>query len=146
MTTRILIVDDLQGWRISIRSILECNPSFQVIGEASDGQEAVEKATALQPDLVLLDIGMPVLNGLQAAKIIRERCPKSRILFVTQDGDVDVRNEAIRVGAADYVLKVNVGIELLGAISKALGAGYPHRQRQSDSPGLQVLSVQFREP
>jgi DNA-binding NarL/FixJ family response regulator len=96
---RILIVDDTAAWRHQLRLLLKQHPEWNIIGEASDGQEAIEKATEMQPDIVLLDVGMPFLNGIEAAKIIHQRCPKSRILFVTQDGDVDIRDAAMRVGA-----------------------------------------------
>ena len=75
MTTRILIVDDSREWRVFVGLILRNNPSFQVIGEACDGVEAIEKVTALLPDVVLLDIGMPRLNGIEAAKTDQESLP-----------------------------------------------------------------------
>ena len=117
---RILVVDDYPPWRNQIRLILKARPEWNIIGEASDGQEAVEKAIELQPDIVLLDVGMPSQNGIEAAKIILQRCPKSKIVFVTQDGDSDVRNAAMQVGAAAYVPKGNAGTELLDAINIAL--------------------------
>jgi len=119
VTTRVLVVDDFKPWRSSVRLILESNPSLRVIGEASNGQEAIEKATEMQPDLILLDVGMPSLNGIDAAKIIHQRCPESKILFVSLD-DGHVRNAAGQVGAKGYVLKANAGKELLAAISTAL--------------------------
>lgn len=117
---RILVVDDYAAWRDRMRSLLMAHPEWNVIGEACDGQEAINKATEMQPDIVLLDVAMPTLNGIDAANIIRHQCPKSRILFVTQDGDDDVRSAAMRSGAAGYVLKANLANELLDAISTAL--------------------------
>lgn len=117
---RILLVDDFAPWRDQLRSLLNTRSDWNIVGEASDGQEAIEKATEMQPDIILLDVGMPTLNGIEAAKVIRQRCPKSRILFVTQDGDDDIRNAAMRVGAAAYVLKSRAGNELLDAIATAL--------------------------
>ena len=117
---RILVVDDFAPWRDQIRSLLDTRPEWTIIGEASNGQEAVEKATDMQPDIILLDVGMPFLNGIEAAKIIGQRCPHSRILFVTQDGDNDIRNAAMRLGAVSYVLKANTGTELLDAIDSAM--------------------------
>ena len=117
---RILVVVDVAVWRSQIRSLLKAYPEWTVIGEACDGNEAVEKANQLQPDIVLLDVGMPVLNGIKAAKIIRQRCPNSKILFVTQDGDRDIRDEAMRTGALGYVLKTNAAHELVNVISTAL--------------------------
>jgi DNA-binding NarL/FixJ family response regulator len=117
---RILVVDDFAPWRAQLRSLLSAHPEWKVIGEASDGQEAVEKAAAMQPEIVLLDIGLPSLNGIEAARIIRQKCPNSEILFVTQEHDNDVRNAAMRTGAAGYVLKTNVVSELFDAITAAL--------------------------
>lgn len=117
---RILLVDDFAGWRVQLRSILRTCPEWNIVGEACNGHEAIEKATETQPDVILLDIGMPSLNGIEAAKIIRQRCPKSKIVFVTQDGDGDLRNAAMRLGAEAYVLKMNAAHELLGVIATAL--------------------------
>lgn len=116
----VLLVDDYAPWRDQLRSILKMRPEWNIIGEAADGPDAIEKATEMQPDIILLDVGMPSLSGIEAAKIIHQRSPKSKILFVTQDGDADVRNAAMRVGAVGYVLKSNAGNELLDAITTAL--------------------------
>ena len=111
---RILVVDDFAPRRDQLRSLVTVRPEWTIVGKAWNGQEAIEKAIAVQPDiiLILLDVGMPSLNQIEAAKIIHHRCPKSRILFVTRDGDDEVRNAAIRVGAAGYVLKAKAGKEL----------------------------------
>jgi len=96
----ILIADDLEAWRTCIRSMLEERPQWQAISEAGDGQQAVDTATKLRPEIVLLDIGMPVLNGIEAAKRIREVSPDSKIIFVTKDGDGDVRDAALATGGS----------------------------------------------
>jgi len=101
--------------------MIEMRPGWSIIGEASDGQEAIEKATEMRPDIILLDVAMPSMNGIEAARVIHQRCPKSKILFVTQDGDSDIRNAAMQVGAMGYVLKSKAGNELLDAIAVALG-------------------------
>jgi two-component system, NarL family, nitrate/nitrite response regulator NarL len=98
VTIRILVVDDSEQWRLLIRSILERTGCFLVVGEASDGVEAITKATALLPNVVLLDIGMPRLNGIKAAQKIRQTCPESRIIFLTQEHDIDVRKVALAAG------------------------------------------------
>ena len=116
MTTRILLVDDSEQWRLVERSILASIPAFRIIGEASNGLEAVEQTSKLSPDIVLLDIGMPLLNGIEAAQQIRKDSPSSRVVFVTQDDDVDLRNEALAIGAEGYVLKVDAVRELLPAL------------------------------
>ena len=110
--TRILVVDDFHAWRVIVRSILERIPSFRVVGEASDGLEAINKAAILVPDVVLLDVGMPRLNRIEAAKKIRQECPKSTIIFLTQEDDSDVRRAALATGAVAYVLKSNANYEL----------------------------------
>jgi len=88
--------------------------------EASDGVEAVELAQELQPQLILLDIGMPKLHGIDAARRIRELVPQSKILFVSQESSVDVVQEAFSIGASGYVVKMDVGCELLTAVSAVL--------------------------
>jgi len=105
LPNRILVVDDHQPWRISVRAILKSNPSLLVIAEARDGVEAVEKAGTLRPDLVLLDIGMPRLNGIEAAKKIRRACPECRVIFLTQENDADIHRAALETGASAYLLK-----------------------------------------
>ena len=81
---------------------------------------AIEKSAEMQPDIILLDVQMPYVNGIEAAKIIHQRCPRAKILFVATDGDAELRNAAMEVGAAGYVRKIDAGEELLDAISNAL--------------------------
>jgi CheY-like chemotaxis protein len=113
---RVLLVDDYEPFRRFARSTLERSPSLQIIGEASDGLEAVQKAEQLQPDLVVLDIGLPTLNGIEAARRIRKLCPASRILFVSQESSADVVQEALSTGALGYVIKAHAGSELRAAV------------------------------
>jgi two-component system NarL family response regulator len=118
---RILIVDDFAPWRTQVRSLLlKARPEWHIIGEASDGQEAVEKASQLEPDIILLDLTMPRMNGIEAAKIINQRCPNAKIVFVTQDGDTDIRDAAMGTGAVGYLLKTNAVHELVDVITAAL--------------------------
>jgi DNA-binding NarL/FixJ family response regulator len=93
----------------------------QVIGEASDGLEAVYRAEELKPDLILLDIGLPTLNGIEAARQIRQLCPESKIIFVSQESDADIVQEALSFGAVGYVVKTMAGGELLTAIKAVCG-------------------------
>jgi DNA-binding NarL/FixJ family response regulator len=118
VTSRILVVDDSAEWRLLVRSILAHSSSFRVVGEACDGAEAIEKAVRLLPDLVLLDIGMPHLNGIEAAKKIRQTCPDSKIIFLTQENNCDVRAAALATGASAYLLK-SQACELPDAIETA---------------------------
>jgi len=115
-----LLVDDFAKWRLAVRSILESVPGFEVTGEAANGMEAIEKAVALLPDIVLLDIGMPLLNGIEAAKRMRLSCPETKIIFLTQDEDEDVRSTALATGAEAYILKSRVGSELRPTIEKTV--------------------------
>jgi DNA-binding NarL/FixJ family response regulator len=115
-SVRILVVDDNEPFRRFVYSTLGQKPELQVIGEVSDGLEAVQKAEQLQPDLIVLDIGLPTLNGFEAARRIRKLAPKSKILFVSQESSVDVAQEALRLGALGYVVKTHAGSELLPAV------------------------------
>ena len=119
--SKILSVDDHEPFRRLTSSLLEKRPDFQIIGQASDGLEAIQKAEELQPDLILLDIGLPKLNGMEAAKRIRILAPRTKILFVSQESDSDVVGEALQLGAMGYVFKSNAGSELLPAIEATLG-------------------------
>ena len=96
---RILIVDDFDPWRIYLRSLLEKRPGFQVVGEATDGLQAVDKAQTLQPDLILLDIGMPGLNGIAAAERIRKLSPNSKMLFLSVENTAEFVEAAQRGSA-----------------------------------------------
>ena len=123
--TTVLIVDDHAGWRSMVRSQLETNSDFKVIAEAANGCEAIEKAAQLHPDVVLLYIAMPLLNGLEAAPRIRRAVPNSKIIFLTQEQDNDVRTAALTTGAEGYVLKSNAASELASAIDAALDNPQP---------------------
>ncbi|HEX4920422.1 MAG TPA: response regulator transcription factor, partial [Candidatus Bathyarchaeia archaeon] len=94
---------------------------LQVVGEATDGLEAVQEIQELKPDLVLLDVGLPNLNGIEAASRIRQIAPGTKIVFVTQEDDLDVAREALNGGAQAYVLKDEVESDLLPAIEAVLG-------------------------
>jgi DNA-binding NarL/FixJ family response regulator len=108
----VLLVDDYEPFRRLICSFLSEMPDVRIIGEAADGLEAVQKAIELQPDLILLDVGLPRLSGLQAAKKIVKCAPHSKIVFLSQETSHDVVAEALRLGAFGYVAKVNAGTEL----------------------------------
>ncbi|HXU16008.1 MAG TPA: response regulator transcription factor [Terriglobales bacterium] len=122
MVVRVLVVDDYQPWLFFVRSMLQDAWDFQVIGEASDGDEAVQKAIQLQPDLILLDIGLPTLNGIGAARLIREHDPDARILFLSEQHSQDVVREALNTGSG-YVAKSYAPRELLPAIKTVLEGG-----------------------
>lgn len=118
--TRVLVVDDHDPWRRLVCSMLQKHPELQVVGEAADGFEAVQKARVLQPDLILLDISLPTINGIKAARQIRELSTGSKILFVSENRSWDVAQEALRTGGDGYVVKSRAASELLPAIKAAL--------------------------
>lgn len=117
---RVLVVDDYEPWRGFFAAELRKRPELQAIGQVWDGVEAVQKAAELQPDLILLDIGLPTLNGIEAARRIRKASPASRILFVSENRSPDILEEALRTGACGYVLKSDAAGELLPAIKTVL--------------------------
>jgi DNA-binding NarL/FixJ family response regulator len=120
---RILVADDFDYWRVRIRQLLSFRPAWRIVFEAGDGLEAVQKAAELRPDIVLLDIQMPRLNGIEAARKIRQDCPDSRIIFVSQNSDADIMRAALETGAKAFVLKERAARELLPAIEAALRDG-----------------------
>ena len=120
MSIRILLVDDFQPWRLKIRSMAEQRRDWQFVGEASDGLEAVQKAAELRPDLILLDIGLPVLNGIEAARQILKFSPAPKILFVTQETSSGMARAALATGAMGYLSKMDAGRELFTAVDAVL--------------------------
>jgi DNA-binding NarL/FixJ family response regulator len=123
MTTssiRILVAEDFEPFRKFLSSTLQNRPQLQIICEVGDGLEAVHKAEELQPDLILLDIGLPTVNGIEAARRIREVSPKSKIVFISQELSTDVVQEAFSLGASGYVVKTDAGSELLTAATAVL--------------------------
>jgi DNA-binding NarL/FixJ family response regulator len=119
-SVRILVVDDYGPFRRFICSTIEQRAGVQVIGEASDGLEAVQKSEGLQPDLIILDLGLPKLNGLEAARQIRKCTPASKILIVSQESSADIAREAFNMGVLGYVVKSFAGSELLPAAESVL--------------------------
>lgn len=117
---RVLVVDDVEPFRRFICSTLQDKLELRTIHEASDGAEAIELAEALQPDLVVLDIGLPKLNGIAAARRILELAPHSQILFVSQESSVDIVQAAFSVGASGYVVKTDAERELPTAVKAVL--------------------------
>ena len=113
---KILLADDHAVLRAGVRALLEMQPDMQVVAEASDGVQALARTRELQPDLVLMDIGMPGLDGLVATRQIRETCPNTRVLILTQHENKEYILPALRVGASGYVLKRAEGNELINAI------------------------------
>jgi len=119
-SVRVLVVDDYEPWQRFASTTLGKQPELEVVGNVSDGLEAVQQAQQLQPDLILLDIGLPTLNGIEAARRIREVSPTSKILFVSENRSVDVAEEALRTVAGGYVVKSDAASELLPAVKAVL--------------------------
>ena len=119
-TIRVLVVEDSEPFRKFICSTLRKRPELQIVGEVSDGLEVVQKAEELQPDLILLDIGLPTLGGIEAARRIRKLSPESRILFVSQETSAYVVRGALAEGAKGYVVKTDARRELLTAVDAVL--------------------------
>jgi DNA-binding NarL/FixJ family response regulator len=116
-SSRVLVVEDSEPFRKFICSTIGTRPELQIVGEVTDGLQAVQKADELQPDLIVLDIGLPSLNGIEAARRIRQLSPKSKILFVSQESSANVVQEALALGALGYVVKTDAGKELLTALN-----------------------------
>lgn len=123
-SVRILVADDYAPRRHQARALLRQRPEWQIT-EACNGLEAVQKSAELRPEVVLLDIGMPFLNGIEAAKRIRASTPYSIVIFVTQDNDKDVKVAALATGAEAYLSKAEAASELLPIIETALASVKP---------------------
>lgn len=132
---RVLVVEDFEPFQKLIRSTLTKRPEFQVVGIAADGLEAVRKAEDLQPDLITLDIGLPSINGIEAARRIRKLSPNSKILFMSQESAAEVAQEAFACGAFGYVVKIHAERELLAAVDAVI------QGRQFVGSGLSGLSL-----
>jgi len=119
-SVRIIVVEDFAPFRQFISETLATTRDLQIICEVSDGLEAVQKAVELRPDLILLDIGLPNLNGIEAARQIRELVPESKIIFLTQESSADVMREARKLGTWGYVVKTNAASDLLPALETVI--------------------------
>ena len=126
---RVLVVDDHEIARRGIRSVLSGDASLDVVWEAADGEEAVRRAAEFHPGIILLDITLPRMSGIQAARRIRIVSPESRIIFLSQHDSVQIAKDALRAGAEGYVVKSDAGLDLLAAIQ----AVYEGRQFVSRS-------------
>lgn len=127
MTVRVLLADDHGVLRGGLRTLLNEMPGYQVVGEAADGGEAVRLAEELRPDLALLDISMPMMDGIEVTRVLKARQPDVTVLILTVHEDEQLLREAIKAGAAGYVVKKAAQSELLSAMEAALrGDLYVH--------------------
>jgi DNA-binding NarL/FixJ family response regulator len=115
---RILIADDFESWRAEVRRLLRKRSDWQIVGEVSDGLLAIQKVVELRPDLILLDLAMPNLDGLQACGRILNSFPAANVIFLSQNTNSEVVSAALATGAKGYVLKANAFTELIPAIER----------------------------
>lgn len=139
-SSSVLVVEDYEPFRRFICSTLGKSPELRIVGEVSDGLEAVKKAWDLQPNLILLDIGLPGLNGIEAAHRISRLVSGAIILFVSQNGDPEVVAEALSNGAKGYVRKQTANADLLHAVETVL------RGDRFVSRGLHIEEVPQAKP
>src|SRR5919107_292995 len=125
---RIIITDDHALVRDGLRSMLDDEPGLEVVGEAANGQEALELCRSLKPDLVLMDVRMPEMDGLEATRAIKQELPSTSVLMVTMHENPDYLLEALNAGAAGYVLKGASGDRLVNAINRTLKGESPLNQ------------------
>jgi DNA-binding NarL/FixJ family response regulator len=123
--SRVIVADDHPLFRYALRSVLECSESFEVIAEAADGQQALELARTFKPDLVLMDIRMPNMGGLEATHAIKRELPQTVVLMITAHEETSHLAEAIKAGAAGYVLKGESPQQITAAIRAALDGESP---------------------
>ena len=121
MKIQVLVVDDYEPWRRHVSTALQTQPDLQIIAEAADGLQAVKDAEQLKPDLILLDIVLPGLNGIEAARRIRKLFANSKILFVSMERNPDVAWGALGTGAHCYLVKSDAESELFVAIRTVMG-------------------------
>ena len=114
---RVLVVDDFAPFRRLLISALERVPNLSIAGEGADGLEAVEKVVEFQPDLLLLDVGLPQLNGIEVARRTAELSPRTKILVISQETSADIAQEAFNAGVSGYIVKTDVGRELWEALN-----------------------------
>ncbi len=137
--SKILLVDDDEPFRKFVRSALEPRAEFQIIGEASDGLEAIQQVGELGPDLVLLDAHLPKLSGIEAAKQVSQLSPRAKLLFVSHESSSQVIHTALRSGALGYVYKVRAASELLPAIDSVLrNVPFVSNRLEGDDPPPEV--------
>ena len=135
----VLVVDDFEQWRKAVCAALRTNLGLHIFEEAADGLEAVQKAQAMQPDLVVLDIGLPTLNGIEVAQHIKRISAKSKVVFLTENRFLDITEAALQDGASGYVMKSAFASEMIPAIKAVLEG------KQFLSARLTALAMEARK-
>jgi DNA-binding NarL/FixJ family response regulator len=139
---RLVLADDHATIRDALKLLLSAQPDLQVVGEAEDGQQAVDAAVSLRPDVLLMDISMPGMNGLQATAAVKQRAPSVKVLPLTRHAEESYLGELLRAGAAGYALKQSSSAELVNAI-RTVASGRPYLDPELNG-GLLGLFVQGR--
>jgi DNA-binding NarL/FixJ family response regulator len=119
-SVRILVVEDFEPWRDFFRAELGRDLEMEIVGELSDGTQIVQEVERLRPDLILMDIGLASINGIEAAKLVHECCPNTKILFVSENRSADIAHKAMESGGNGYLVKIDVRKELLSGIRAVL--------------------------
>jgi DNA-binding NarL/FixJ family response regulator len=159
MKARVLLADDQQLFRQGMRTLLSVQPGIEIVAEACNGEEAVRLATAHRPDVVLMDLKMPVLDGVSAIRRLRNELPSCRVLALTTFDDEELIFEALRAGAAGYVLKdvsAERLVEAIGAVSRGehflqpsvvtkVVAGLSRVPERAPRPAIEALGLSDRE-
>ena len=130
LRTRIILVDDHRVLLDALRSLVE--PEFEVVGMFEDSRSLLAKVEELRPDIAILDIGMPLMDGLSAAEHLKKSLPKTKLIFLTASEDLETAAEAFRIGASGYVLKASAGAELIKALREVAHGGYYASQHLTD--------------
>lgn len=140
---RVLVVDDHEVVRRGVRSLIQSHSNYDVCGEAVDGQDAVEKAQQLNPDVIVMDVSMPRLNGLEATHLIRAALPDSEILILSQHDSPEMVRQAFKAGARGYVVKSSIARDLLAAL-ECVGRRQPFFEREMSEQDRNTLSIPKR--
>lgn len=133
MTIRVLLADDHAMVRDGLKALLEASADIKVVDAASNGRESVRLVLELKPDVVIMDIAMPDLNGIEAARLLRVRCPETRIIMLSMHSSSEHVYRALEAGAAGYLLKESAGEEAVSAV-RAVYAGRSYLSRALDTP------------
>jgi len=120
LAMRVLVADDYEPLRRFVSSTLKKLPQLKLVGEASNGVEALQKAQELQAEMILLDINLPKLNGFEVARRMREHLPQLKIIFFSEDRSCDIAEDALRMGAVGYLVKSDAGTQLVSALEAAI--------------------------
>ena len=132
MTIRVFLADDHTVVREGLRAYLDAEPDIEIVGEAGDGRQAVEQITGLLPDVAVIDIGMPEIDGIRATEMVDELCPETRVVILSMHSTNEYVFRALQAGASAYVLKESAGRELINAVHAVQQGHHYLSQKISD--------------